>query len=62
MPEMQFETTIHRPVAAVFALIADLPDYGEWLPSSRLFGAVTQYSELPVRAGTQYVDTGPSSR
>jgi uncharacterized protein YndB with AHSA1/START domain len=62
MTELQFETTIHRPVEAVFELIADLPNYGKWLPSSNLFGSVTEYSELPVRVGTQYVDKGPSSR
>jgi uncharacterized protein YndB with AHSA1/START domain len=62
MPELQFETTIHRPSVTVFGLIADLPNYGKWLPSSSLFGSVTEYSELPVRAGTQYVDKGPSSR
>lgn len=62
MPAMQFETTIQRPVDAVFALIADLPNYGKWLPSSNLFGSVTEYSEHPIRAGTQYVDTGPTSR
>jgi hypothetical protein len=62
MPELQFETTIHRSIDAVFGLIADLPNYGTWLPSSSLFGSVTEYSELPVRVGTQYVDKGPASR
>ncbi len=62
MPEMRFETVIRRPVEDVFALIADLPNYGKWLPPSNLYGAVTQYSELPIRAGTQYVDKGRASR
>jgi uncharacterized protein YndB with AHSA1/START domain len=62
MAEMQFETVIHRPIADVFALIADLPNYDKWLPSSNLYGSVTEYTDLPVRAGTRYVDVGKSSR
>jgi|FLYN01.1.fsa_nt_gi uncharacterized protein YndB with AHSA1/START domain len=62
MAEMQFETVIRRPVEDVFALIADLPNYGKWLPPSNIYGGVTQYSELPVRVGTQYVDQGKASR
>jgi uncharacterized protein YndB with AHSA1/START domain len=62
MPELKFETVIHRPIADVFSLIADLPNYGKWLPPSNLYGAVTEYSELPVRAGTRYVDKGRASR
>ncbi len=62
MSEMQFEATIRRPIDDVFALIADLPNYGKWLPPSNLHGAVMQYSELPVRAGTQYVDHGKATR
>jgi uncharacterized protein YndB with AHSA1/START domain len=59
---MQFTTTIHAPPEQVFNLIADLPNYGKWLPSSSLYGAVTKYSDLPVRQGTQYVDQGKTSR
>jgi len=62
MPEMQFETVIHRPVEDVFALIADLPNYAKWLSTSQLYAGVTQYSELPVREGTRYVDTGKMTR
>ena len=62
MAELQFETVIQRPAEDVFALIADLPNYDQWLPPSNLYGAVTQYSELPAHAGTQYVDQGRMSR
>jgi uncharacterized protein YndB with AHSA1/START domain len=62
MAELQFEMVIQRPVDAVFALIADLPNYDQWLPPSTLYGTVTQYSELPVHAGTHYVDQGRMSR
>lgn len=58
MAEIQVETVIQRPIEAVFALIADLPNYGKWLPPSNTFKAVTEYSELPVKAGTRYTD-GP---
>lgn len=61
MAEMRFETVIQRPVDDVFALIADLPNYSKWLPPSNLYGS-TEYSELPIRAGTQYVDKGRASR
>jgi uncharacterized protein YndB with AHSA1/START domain len=62
MPEMQFTTTIQAPPEQVFNLIADLPNYGKWLPPSNLYGSVTQYSDLPVHKGTQYVDQGKASR
>jgi uncharacterized protein YndB with AHSA1/START domain len=62
MPDMQFTTTIHAPPEQVFNLISDLPNYGKWLPPSSLYGSVTQYSDLPVREGTQYVDQGKTSR
>jgi uncharacterized protein YndB with AHSA1/START domain len=62
MPEFTFTKDIQSSAEAVFDLIADLPNYGKWLPPSNLYKAVTEYSELPVRAGTTYVDTGTSSR
>jgi uncharacterized protein YndB with AHSA1/START domain len=61
MPEFVFNKDIHCPPEAVFGLIADLPNYGKWLPPSNLFKTVTEYSELPVRAGTTYVDRGTRS-
>lgn len=56
MTELKFTKDIHAPVQAVFDLIADLPNYGRWLPPSNLYAAVTEYSGLPVQAGTTYLD------
>lgn len=62
MTEMQFQAVIRRPIAEVFKLIADLTHYDNWLPPSNLYGSVTQYSELPIGRGTQYVDRGRFTR
>ena len=62
MPELVFTKDIHAPTQAVFDLIADLPNYNRWLPPSNLYAAVTQYSELPIKKGTQYIDQGKMSR
>ena len=53
---MDFTIDIARPPERVFALIADLPNYHQWLPSSGLYGATTQVSDTPVTLGTTYVD------
>ena len=53
---MDFTIDIAAPVERVFALIADLPGYPQWLAPSSLYGATTQVSETPVTLGTTYVD------
>ena len=53
---MDFTIDIARPVEQVFALIADLPNYHQWLPPSGLYGTTTQVSDTPVTLGTTYVD------
>jgi uncharacterized protein YndB with AHSA1/START domain len=53
---MDFTIDIARPVEQVFALIADLPNYHQWLPPSGLYGATTQVSDTPVTLGATYVD------
>ncbi|MEO8611859.1 MAG: SRPBCC family protein [Chloroflexota bacterium] len=62
MTELHFETTINRPIEAVFNLIADLPHYDQWLTPSNLYASMTQYSRLPIERGTTYVDGGKYSR
>jgi uncharacterized protein YndB with AHSA1/START domain len=62
MAELQFHTVIKSPIETVFKLIADLPHYDKWLPPSRLYGAVTQYTGMPIQRGTTYVDQGKFSR
>jgi len=42
-----------------FALIADMPNYGRWLPGSKALGGRTEVSPYPVRLGTTYLDAGP---
>jgi uncharacterized protein YndB with AHSA1/START domain len=44
----------------IFDLVADMPNYGRWLPGSQAFGGTTQVSPHPVRLGTTYLDAGPA--
>ena len=53
---MDFTIDIARPVEQVFALIADLPNYHQWLPPSGLYGATTHVSDTPVTLGSTYID------
>ena len=46
----------------IFNLIADMPNYGRWLPGSEAFGGTTEVSPYPVRLGTTYLDAGPAGR
>ena len=55
----QFTTRIEGSDALIFDLIADLPNYGRWLPESQAFGETTDVTPYPVRLGTTYVDAGP---
>ena len=56
--------TIHIKGApeTVFDLIADMPNYGRWLPGSEAFGGTTQVEPYPVRFGTTYLDAGPAGK
>ena len=53
---MDFTIDIARPVEQVFALIADLPNYHQWLPPSGLYGTTTQVSDTPLTLGATYID------
>ena len=55
---MVFTTRIAGPAQAIFDLIADMPNYGRWLPGSEAFGATTQVTPYPVRLGSTYLDAG----
>ncbi len=44
----------------IFNLIADMPNYGRWLPGSEAFGETTEISPYPVLLGTTYLDAGPA--
>jgi uncharacterized protein YndB with AHSA1/START domain len=51
------ETVIARPVDEVFARLADLGAYRQWMHRTGLFRRCTPTSDLPVRKGTTYVDS-----
>ncbi len=53
---------IESPSEPIFDLIADMPNYGRWLPGSQAFGATTQVSPYPVRLGATYLDAGPTGQ
>jgi uncharacterized protein YndB with AHSA1/START domain len=60
MISRRFTERIEASPEAIFDLIADLPNYGRWLPGSQAFSATTQVSPYPVRLGTTYLDAGPT--
>jgi uncharacterized protein YndB with AHSA1/START domain len=55
-----FTAQIEGSPKIIFDLIADMPNYGRWLPSSEAFGATTEVFPYPVRLGTTYLDAGPA--
>lgn len=56
----RFTARIEGPREKVFELIADMPNYGRWLPGSDAFGATRDVSPYPVTLGTTYLDSGPA--
>ena len=54
-----FTETINGEQEAIFDLIADMPNYGRWLPGSDAFGGTMKVSPYPVQLGTTYLDAGP---
>ena len=57
---IHLSTTINAPPKEVFAIIADLPTYHNWLPESTAFKGTTQVSHNPVKLGTTYHEPGPA--
>src|SRR5882762_11332458 len=58
----RFTVRIEGSPEAIFDLIADMPNYGRWLPGSEAFGGTTEVSPYPVRLGTTYLDAGPAGQ
>jgi Polyketide cyclase / dehydrase and lipid transport len=56
---LRFTTHIHGSPETIFDLVADLPNYGRWLPNSSAFGGTVNVTPYPVRLGTTYLDAGP---
>jgi hypothetical protein len=54
-----YATTVGAPSRVLFELLADLPNYGDWLPGSGQFGRTTDVAPYPVRLGTRYHDGKP---
>ncbi len=57
--ELWFNTYVNGPSERIFDLVADMPNYGKWLPDSSAFGGTVNVTPYPVRLGTTYVDAGP---
>jgi uncharacterized protein YndB with AHSA1/START domain len=57
--ELRFTAHIHGSRETVFDLVADMPNYGRWLPDSSAFGGTVNVTPYPVRLGTTYLDAGP---
>jgi len=58
----RFTDRIDGSPEVIFDLVADMPNYGRWLPGSQAFGGTTQVSPYPVRLGTTYLDAGPAGQ
>lgn len=58
----RFTTRIEGSPETIFDLIADMPNYGRWLPGSEAFGGTTEVSPYPVCLGTTYLDAGPAGQ
>jgi uncharacterized protein YndB with AHSA1/START domain len=56
----RFTALIRGAPEVVFQLVADMPNYGRWLPRSAAFGGTTHVTPYPVRLGTTYLDAGPA--
>jgi uncharacterized protein YndB with AHSA1/START domain len=57
--DLQFTAQIHGSPDTIFDLVADMPNYGRWLPNSSAFGGTVDVTPYPVRLGTTYLDAGP---
>jgi carbon monoxide dehydrogenase subunit G len=53
--------TVHvgAPPGDLFGLLADLPNYGRWLPGSQQFAATTDVEPYPAALGSGYHDGKP---
>jgi uncharacterized protein YndB with AHSA1/START domain len=56
--QLRFTAEIAGSPEVVFDLVADMPNYGKWLPDSSAFGGTVDVTPYPVRLGTTYLDAG----
>jgi hypothetical protein len=50
---------VAAPPEVLFGLLADMPSYGRWLPSSAQYGSTTDVEPYPVQLGSRYHDGKP---
>ena len=55
----EFTAQINGSPDTIFDLLADMPNYGRWLPGSSAYGGTVNVTPYPVRLGTTYLDAGP---
>jgi uncharacterized protein YndB with AHSA1/START domain len=58
----RFTARIEGSPETIFDLIADIPNYGRWLPGSEAFGGTTNVLPCHVRLGTTHLDAGPAGQ
>jgi uncharacterized protein YndB with AHSA1/START domain len=56
---LRFSAQIQGSRETIFDLVADMPNYGRWLPDSSAFGGTVDVTPYPVQLGTTYLDAGP---
>jgi Polyketide cyclase / dehydrase and lipid transport len=54
-----YTTHVAASPGALFGLVADLPNYGRWLPGSAEFATTTDVEPYPVQLGSRYHDGKP---
>jgi len=55
-----YATPIAAPAEVLFGLLADLPNYGQWLPGSADYSGTTDVEPYPVQLGSKYHDGKPA--
>jgi hypothetical protein len=50
---------VAAPADVLFGLLADLPNYGQWLPGSADYSGTTDVEPYPVQLGSRYHDGKP---
>jgi hypothetical protein len=53
---------VAAPAGTLFTLLADMPNYSRWLPSSSQFASTTEVEPYPVTLGSRYHDGKPDEK
>jgi hypothetical protein len=57
-----YRASIATTPDVLFDLLADMPNYGRWLPGSAAFGSTTDVDPYSVRLGSRYHDGKPGEQ